>query len=60
MGVESHAPDWHMLPSMDEIPNTAREGSTLTLSELNSLEPLIYSTKIYSTATTLHCVACQE
>ena len=52
VGVESHAPDWHKLPSMDEIPNIIREGSPLTLSKLNSLEPPIYSTKVYSTATT--------
>lgn len=58
VGVESHGPDWRKLPSVDKSPNIVREGSPLTLSKLNSLEPLIYSTKIYSTATICFALCC--
>lgn len=58
VGVESHGPDWSKLPSADKSPNIVREGSPLTLSKLNSLEPLIYATEIYSTPTICFALCC--
>jgi len=58
VGVENHGPAQRKLPSMDKIPNIVREGSLLTLSRLNSLEPLIHSTKVSSTAAACFALCC--